>query len=235
MAVVIPSAGQVGTLYAVSRSDWVAINDRIAMVFEVQRLASLITRYLPNYPDLLKACQEWKSTTLPALIAQAVQANLFATHAAETLTNLSGQLASLKPSDSLPQAVRFIFHVQFEALQQDAGKQSQAADQLTPQINNFVSQNRTTDAALLKVSQNLGPGWTEIVGPIRALESAMSDVQNGWSAVQTAFGSAAASEPTLTTAELLGLDVQAAIKSWNAVASDALAFDSQVTSQSSTV
>jgi hypothetical protein len=85
------------------------------------------------------------------------------------------------------------------------------------------------------VIAELGPGWAGIAGPIATLEGAMTDVQSGWNAVQAAFGSAAASQADLTTAELLGADVQAAVNSWNAVASNAVAFDSQVTSQTSTV
>lgn len=235
MAVVIPSAEQVGALYTVPRSDWVAINNRVAIVIEVQGIANQISRYIPNYNSLLAACQQWKSTTLPTLIAQAVQASLFATRASSTLTTLSGELAPLEPSDPLPDTVRFIFRVQFEALQQDAGKLSQAAGQTTPQITNFVAQNRAADVSLEKVLHELGPAWEQIGGPITTLEGAMSDVQGGWSAVQTAFGDAAANQATLTTAELLSADVQAAITSWNAVAQDATAFDSQVSSQTSTV
>jgi hypothetical protein len=235
MAVVIPSAEQVGSLYTIPQSDWVAINGRVAVVIEAAGIADQVSQYVPNYDRLLAACQQWKSQTLPGLVTQSVEANLFASQAASILTKLETELQPLKPSDPLPDSIRFIFRVEFAALQQNAGKLSATSSQLSPQIGSFVAENRAADAALERVISSLGPGWEGVEGPIVSLEQAMSDVANGWTVVQSAFGIAASSQADLTTAALLDLDVQTAINSWNAVASTAAAFDSHVTSQTSTV
>jgi hypothetical protein len=204
-------------------------------VIEAQGIANLVSQYVPNYSRLLAVCQQWNSQTLPGLVSQSVETNLFANQAASILTRLGTELQPLKPSDPLPDSIGFIFRVEFAALQQSAGKLSAASSQLGPQIGSFVAENRAADAALEHVISPLGPGWEGVEGPIASLEQAMQDVANGWSAVQTAFGAAASSQADLTTAALLALDVQTAIKSWNAVAATAVAFDSHVTSQTSTV
>jgi hypothetical protein len=235
MAVVIPSAGQIGSIYTVPQSDWGAINNRVALAIEVEEVADEVTKYIPNYASLLAACQQWKSQTVPGLISQSVQTSLFATQAAGILTKLATELQPLKANDPLPDSIGFIFRVEFAALQQNAGKLSAASDQITPQINNFVTQNRATDVSLEKIIGALGPGWEGIDGPITSLENAMSDVTNGWSAVQAAFGVAASQQPDLTTAALLALNVQVTINSWNALATTAAAFDSHVTTQTTAV
>jgi hypothetical protein len=235
MAVVIPSAGQVGNLYTIPQSDWIAINGRVAVVIEAQGIANLVSQYVPNYSRLLAACQQWKSQTLPGLVSQSVETSLFSNQAASILKKLETELQPLKPSDPLPDSIKFIFSVEFAALQQNAGNLSTASSKLSPQIATFVAENHAADAALEHVISSLGPGWEGVEGPIALLEQAMSDVANGWSAVQDAFGTAASSQADLTTAALLALDVGTAIKSWYAVAATAVAFDSHVTSQSSTV
>ena len=229
MSVVIPSAGSIGTLFAIPEADWVSINDRVGLVIDAQNLASEIEQIIPNYAALLTACELWRPTTFPGLIAQAAYTSAFAAQAAETLGDLAGALKSLQPEDPLPVAVKFIFTVHFAALRDTAAEHSTTLDEIATQTSTFVAENRATDAVLQNIIDRLGPGWQDVAGPIGSLESAMSDVQTGWSSIQADFAAAANPPPDLTTAAVLAADVGGAITSWNTVGEEAVRFDSMAT------
>ena len=125
--------------YAVPASDWIVINDRVAITIEVQNVAPEIEKYIPNYPDLLQVCTTWRSATWSGLIAQAVNTELFGNDAAMVLGQLSSDLSGVKPDDPVPASVSFIITVQFQALAQTAGQQGTTASGLADQIAAFVS------------------------------------------------------------------------------------------------
>jgi len=216
MNVVLPTAGSVGSVFAIPRDDWSKIQNRVAVMLQGQ--PEELAPYIPNIEALVSVCQRWQSETFPGLLSQAVDTNQFATRAAQTLTDLSTELKPLKPDDPLPHSITFIFNVQFAALRDMAVQHAATVDALTPQINAFVAENRAADAAL---EQLLG----EVVeAAFSSLEDALSEVQGGWSQIATELGAAASSQVTLTTADLLALDVQSAIASWQQTAADAAAF-----------
>jgi hypothetical protein len=228
MSVDIPGAGTVGSFFAIPADDWSAINARAAVVVADQGIAAEISHYIPNYPALLAACQQWPAQTFPGILAQAYETNVFATQAAKTLGELATDLAPLKPNDPLPQAITFIFTVQFAALRDSAGTQETTFRDLAGLLTTFVTENATADQALAAIVEELGPAWQPITGPTGALDSALQDVQAGWGNLADAFGAAASSAPTLTTAALLALDLQGVTASWNDVAIAATTFISTV-------
>lgn len=235
MSVALPVAGTVGSLYTIPQSNWIVIKDRAAVVIEDQPLAQEIIRYVPNFDALVAVCKQWLSHTFPGIVAQAVDTSAFSLQAAKTLTELSQDLRPLKPNDPLPDTIRFIFTVQFAALHKTATEQIATCHTLASQTNDFVNQNRAADRALDTIIGQLGPAWQPIGGPLGAFETAMGDVQQGWTSVAAAFAAAASTPTTLTTAQLLALDVQAAIESWKSVATNAADFMSAMSSHSEVI
>lgn len=230
MSVDIPGAGTIGSVFSIPANDWTAMNARAAVVVADQNIAPEISQYIPNYPALLAACQQWPAQTFPGILAQAYETSVFASQAAKTLGELATDLAPLKPSDPLPQPITFIFTVQFAALRDSAGSQQTNAATLTNVFSAFVTENATADQALAAIANQLGPEWQSIAGPTGSLDAAMQAVQSGWGALATAFGAAASSQPTLTTAALLALDLQSVIASWTALSTEATSFISMVPS-----
>jgi len=219
--VVLPEGSGLIPPYAVPASDWIVINDRVAVTIEAQNIASEIEEYIPNYPDLLQVCTTWRSATWSGLIAQAVNTELFGNDAAEVLGKLGSDLSGLKPDDPVPASVSFIITVQFQALAQTAGQQGTTASGLAGQIAAFVSANRAADASLEKLPLD---GWSPIAGPISSLETATADIQTAWSAIASQLRTAAGGQVEITTADLLASNLSTAITSWQALANAAGAF-----------
>jgi hypothetical protein len=218
--------------YAVPASDWVLINDRVAIAIEAQNIAPEIEKYIPNYPDLLQVCTTWHSATWSGLIAQAVTTELFGTDAAKVLGQLSSDLSSVTPGDPVPSSVSFIIAVQFQALAQTAGEQGTTASGLADQIAAFMSANRAADASLEKLTLD---GWSPIAGPIGALETATADIQAAWGAIASQLQAAAGGQLKITTAALLASNLGTAITSWKALAKAAGAFVSMASNLTSEV
>jgi len=219
--VVLPEGSGLIPPYAVPASDWIVINDRVAVTIEAQNIASEIEEYIPNYPDLLQVCTTWRSATWSGLIAQAVNTELFGNDAAEVLGKLGSDLSGLKPDDPVPASVSFIITVQFQALAQTAGQQGTTASGLAGQMAAFVSANRAADASLEKLPLD---GWSPIAGPISSLETATADIQTAWSAIASQLRTAAGGQVEITTADLLASNLSTAITSWQALANAAGAF-----------
>jgi hypothetical protein len=217
--------------YLVAQSDWIAIDNRVTLVIEMQQIATVIKQYIPNYPDLLDVCTAWRETTFPDLIAQAVTTNLFATNAAQTLERLSAELAGLTPTDPVPDPVRSIIRVQVKALAQSAGQQAAASAGLQQPIAAFVSANRATDAALRETPLD---GWSSVAGSISSVEGAMANVQQSWASISTRLAAASGDQVQVTATDLLSIDFQAAIAGWTALGNAAAAFDSMVSGLNST-
>lgn len=213
--------------YAVPASDWIVINDRVAIAIEVQNIAPEIEKYIPNYPDLLRVCTAWRSATWSGLIAQAVNTELFGNDAVKVLGQLSSDLSGVKPDDPVPASVSFIITVQFQALALTAGQQSTTASGLAGQIAAFVSANRAADASLEKLPLD---GWSPIAGPIGSLETATTDIQAVWGAIASQLQAAAGGQLKITTAGLLASNLGTAITSWQALAKAAGAFVSMASS-----
>jgi hypothetical protein len=228
--VVFPEGTGLIPPYAIPASDWIVINDRVAVTIEAQNIAPEIEKYIPNYPDLLQVCTTWRSATWSGLIAQAVNTELFGNDAAEVLGKLSSDLSGLKPDDPVPASVSFIITVQFQALAQTAGTQGTTASGLAGQIAAFVSANRAADASLEKLP--LG-GWSPIAGPIGSLETATADIQTAWGAIASQLQAAAGGQLKITTAGLLASNLGTAITSWQALAKAAGAFVSMASDLSS--
>lgn len=219
--VVFPEGTGLIQPYAVPASDWIVINDRVAITIEVQNVAPEIEKYIPNYPDLLQVCTTWRSATWSGLIAQAVNTELFGNDAAMVLGRLSSDLSGVKPDDPVPASVSFIITVQFQALARTAGQQGTTASGLADQIAAFVSANRAADASLEKLSLD---GWSPIAGPIGSLETATADIQTAWGAIVSQLQAAAGGQLKITTADLLASNLGTAITSWKALAKAAGAF-----------
>ena len=217
-------------LYSVARSDWIAIDNRVTLAIDMQQIATVVKQYIPNYSDLLDVCTAWRETTFPGLIAQAVTTNLFATKTAHTLNCLAADLAGLNPSDPVPDPVRFIIGVQWKALAQSAGEQATASAGLEQPIAAFVSANRAADAALEETPLD---GWPSVADSVSSVEEAMTHVQQSWASISTQLAAASGDQVQITTADLLSIDLQAALAGWTALASAAAAFDSMVSGLSS--
>jgi hypothetical protein len=230
--VVFPEGTGLIPPYAVPASDWVVINDRVAIAVEAQNIASEIEKYIPNYPDLLRVCTKWRSATWSGLIAQAVDTELFANNAATVLGQLSCDLSGLKPDDPVPASVSFIITVQFQAMAQTAGQQGTTASGLVNQIAAFVSANRAADASLEKLPLD---GWSSIAGPIGALETATADIQTAWGAIASQLQAAAGGQMKITTAGLLASNLSTAITSWKELAKAAGDFVSMASNLTSEV
>jgi hypothetical protein len=210
--------------YTMPAADWAAINRRVSTAIEMQGIAVEVEPYIPNYPDLLAVCEDWSSTTLPGLLAEATSTGLFATDAATQLQAIATHVGGLQPGDPVPAAVKFILTVKFQAFASTAGAHAQNASALTPKIQHFVSVNQATDASI--EGQSL-PGWSEITAPAAALDQAMTDLEAGWGPIAAGL-QAAASDTQVTTADLIGSNVQDAIASWTHLANTTSAFYSTV-------
>ncbi len=228
--VVFPEGTGLTPPYAVPASDWIVINDRVAVTIEAQNIAPEIEKYIPNYPDLLRVCTTWRSATWSGLIAQAVSTELFANDAAKVLGQLSSDLSGVKPGDPVPASVSFIITVQFQALALTAGQQDTTASGLAGQIAAFVSANRAADASLEKLPLD---GWSPIAGPIGSLDAATTDIQTAWGAIASQLQAAAGGQLKITTAGLLASNLSTAIMSWQALAKAAGAFVAMASNLSS--
>jgi hypothetical protein len=225
IAAVIPFPGSIGNVFVIDRSQWVAVNDRVALVIEAQPVGAEIGRIVTNYAALLNVCTQWKNSTFASLIAQAVLVNLFAQKAVDTLTKVRDGLAGLDPNDPAP----FILKVGYAAMADTAGQLHGTTFALATAIAAFVSENHTTDAILEQIGQRLGPAWQSIAGPIGQLESAIADVQGDWSQVDGILATVSNKTSTVTVADLLAADIGGAIVQWQEVQTVTLAFDSMAT------
>ncbi len=228
--VVFPDGTGLTPPFAVPASDWIVINDRVAVTIEAQNIAPEIEKYIPNYPDLLQVCTTWRSATWSGLIAQAVSTEVFGNDAAKVLGQLSSDLSGVKPDDPVPASVSFIITVQFQALAHTAGERGTTASGLTGQIAAFVSANRAADAALEKLPLD---GWSSIAGPVGSLETATADIQTAWGAIVSQLQAAAGGQLKITTAGLLASNLSTAITSWQALAKAAGAFVAMASNLSS--
>jgi hypothetical protein len=219
--VVFPEGSGLIPAYAVPASDWIAIDERVAVTIEAQDIAPEIEKYIPNYPDLLQVCTTWRSATWSGLIAQAVNTELFGNDAAKVLGQLCSDLSGVKPDDPVPAPVCFIITVQFQALAQTAGEQGTTASGLAGQIAAFVSANRAADASVEKVPLD---GWSPIAGPIGSLETATAGIHTAWGAIVSQLQAAAGGQLQITTAGLLASNLGTAISSWQALATAAGGF-----------
>lgn len=222
----IPSPTGAGALYAIDGQQWADIDQRVDSVIDAQQIADEIGQYVPNYTQLLSACEAWRSTTFPGLISQAALVAQLAVQSAGVLQQLAGDLTGLQPDDPVPSSVSFIITVQFGALAETAGKILGGVDGLTPQVDDFVAQNRTADAALAKIVASMPPGWGTLAGPLDALNGALSAVQGDWTAIDQQLTALSSGQITVTTAALLSSDITGAIDAWNALGRSATAFQS---------
>jgi hypothetical protein len=221
----------VGALYTVTTAEWQAINQRTSDVLQLQQLAQTVEQYIPTYPALLAASTQWQSQTLPGLVQQSVQVGVVSADIAAALQTLQQSTAGLSPADPLPPTAQFIYSVKFGAIADQAGLAQTALQALSPGIDAFVTQNLQANADLVQLEQNVGTIVADVVGPLGTLNTGLDALANGWSALITQLQALSAPTARVTTDMLLQADIGAGLAQWTALNDSAVAFDSQVSTQ----
>ena len=221
----VPVPGGAGALYAISADDWAAIAARVAQVIGTEDIAAQIQVYIPNYVSLLAATKAWQAD-LAKIIAQAVYVGIFAGDMVNALTALAGDLKGLTPADPVPAGIAFLFKVKFGAAARSAATIDQGLAPLAPDVDAFVAQNKTADAAIEKIIAELPPDWKTIGGPLTLLDGAFTLVQQGWGGLAAQLTTLSGDHPGITTAALLAADLTAINKAWTDLGNAAAAFAS---------
>jgi hypothetical protein len=224
-AQMIPTPDGAAQFVEISQTEWTDLNQRAHFVVQDKAIATEITKTVPNYPDLLKTCEDWIETTFPGMIQHAIYVAGFSTQAADTLDKLQTDLDGVKPGDPVPDNVSFLIRVNYQALAQSAANIIGELDPLDPLVTEFVQQNQEADKALEKEVSQFGSGWESLVDPLGALDYALAKVGPGWTEINNGLSNIANGTIEITTAGLLSSDLISAGSAWRQVGAAAAAFD----------
>ncbi|GAB3829216.1 hypothetical protein [Hymenobacter jeollabukensis] len=230
MSLKIASAS-VADLYTVPASAWAAIHQRVKMAQIAQPMASEIQTMLPHFPDLVTACQQWQSSTFPAIVAQSRLLAAYAAQALQDFTPLAATVAALDPGAPLDPAVHSQAQAALLGLSQRTSVLSKAFDDLKPQINNFYIVNGQVDTEAARYAGQLGFLGESITKVTQAVDDATGQVLGEWGAIADDLDTLTAQQVDLTVDVLLSLELQTALLVWQGIGEEVAGFQRNLVDQ----
>lgn len=211
-------------VFTVPQSDWTAISKRVSLVILAEAIAGEIAQALPEFPKLLGVCRSWKATTFPGLVEQSRALADYAGEALIRFTALQGDVAGLDPNREPPAAVRATALVALSKLAQHSAALQNAFEPLSDALAVFTTENEVVDAQVGTYAARLGPDWQSITAPSAALDQAIGRVKGTWLAIASDLNRVVQGQIDITTAFLLGLELQVALNTWSGLRREASAF-----------
>lgn len=221
----LTAAGQ-GALFTVPESDWTAISQRVGMTLLAKGIASTIAKFLPDFPDLVTVCQQWKDTTFPTLVSQSQAVATYAGEAIGSFTKLQQKLVGLAPDDPLPPDVETEASAALDELSTSTHDLASPFADLTEIVRAFYDENGIVDAKIEAYADRLGAHWQSIAAPAKAIDEATGRVMGAWQAIDDDLANVASGSIPITTPFLMGLGIDAAVNAWTGLKQEASAFPS---------
>ncbi|HEU5003918.1 MAG TPA: hypothetical protein VFW71_14240 [Actinomycetota bacterium] len=207
----------VAAVLVVPENDWTAISKRVGLAALASDIASSIQVYLPHFGDLVAASAIWASTTFPGIVDESRLLAKYCSQAQSAFGELSRSLQGLGPNDPLPPAVRTEAQGVIENLAASTAVQDGTCKALFAAVLTFTTVNQTVDGAIAEYARRLGPDWAAITASTAAVNQATGRVLGGWQAITDDIGAIARGQVPVTTALLLGLGIDEAIREWAAL------------------
>ncbi|HEX8217141.1 MAG TPA: hypothetical protein VF577_06730 [Allosphingosinicella sp.] len=228
-AVPILADDSTSALFSVPTTDWAAISNRVGVVRLAAGISDEMTQVIACYPALLAGCQLWSGTTFPGLASAAANVSGLAA----TARNELGAVKLLVPAtgnDQLPPETVALIETHFATLSAAAKPVAQQVAALTIAIRSFAGVNAEADAQAQARIAQLGPGWSDLAGPLASVEAALGATEGSWSALNDDLSDLGSGEIPITTALLTSLAIDSALGSWANVGREADAFAASVPS-----
>lgn len=226
---IIPSPGSVGSLYEISHGQWSAINDQAEVAVSLQQIGPVVTREIPNFPQLLAVCTQWQASTYQSLIAQSVLIGTFAASVPGVLGQIVTGLASVPDDAPLSPSQAFLCRVQFEAFANHAGAVQTNVAGLVPDLAAFTAQNLAADASLQAIAQQLPSSWQSVAGPLQQISVSLTEVAGGWNNIVAQLQQLATGDVTFATTGAARSAIAGAIPAWTGLGQAAAVFDHNAT------
>lgn len=171
-----------GSLVRVARDDWTAISQRVGYTSRLRAIAGTVAEHLPEFPALLVACDAWRDTTFPAVVAASIQLGSYSKEAFEVF---SGLLASTDWSVPLAPEVQD----RVRRTLKDLAARTRALDAefrgVATAVAAFYEVNRSVDTEVGAFVERLGPSWGSILPATTAVGRATGLVRGAWEALSS--------------------------------------------------
>lgn len=224
MSVPALASASLGSLFTIPADDWTALNRRVGLTYLAHGIAPVIAEYLPSYAALDAACARWRSATFGALVAQSGALAQYASGAEASFTGVQTAIAGLPPGQQLPAPVLAQAGSAITALAASTATFNATFGSLCDDVLAFTSANAATDAQIDAYRQRLGPDWTALGPETDAVDRAAGLVLGTWQAMAHDLAAIAADPIEITTQFLLSLEIAAALRSWQGLQAEAVAF-----------
>jgi hypothetical protein len=226
------SNSNVVSIFTIPASDWTVINKRVGLVLEIAPIQQTIITYIPSYPVLLQSSTLWEQITFTALITQS---GLLAAYAATAITNFSSLNDAVKkisdPAAKVPADVQQQTATLLRQLSADTAPLVSAFNTISGQVLQFLNNNEVVDGQIAAHKGQLGTFWAPVGDVINALENAAGLVTGTWSAIRDDLANAIVLPVDVTMPFIESLNLDAAIKSWQTIQAEAIAFPVTVAGQ----
>lgn len=227
MSDTVIASSETGALFTIPRASWQQVHDRVSLCLSAENIQNVIAQSLPDFPSLIVVCKTWRDKTEPGLVEHAENVAAYAQKAIDSFTTLNRSIATLEPSDPLPDATKTQAETTFRSLDDGTTTLRGLVSQLSDQLIAFQSTNARVDAQVAGYQSKLGPYWQSIADANNALESATGQILGAWEAIGDDVALVVREPDRITTSFLLGLDIQAALGTWTQLKNEATAFPSE--------
>lgn len=216
----------VATIYTVPAADWQAIKQRVSWVLaaENQWYTGIINANVPQFPNLVAACQQWQAGTFPSLARQGQQLADYADHAGQTFHPLAVTVAALDPNATLPPALASQLQAALADLNQRTATIRQSCQALVPELNTFYLVNGLVDQEILSLESQYNLSIPAVAQELQTMSNATGQLLGDWSAIANNLQQVATGQVELTLAILSSMDLQAALSAWQTIESQAKGF-----------
>ncbi|MFL6052872.1 MAG: hypothetical protein ACJ72W_08150 [Actinoallomurus sp.] len=221
---------RLGSLYTVPEEDWAAIHQRVDYAENLRDIAGDVARYLPAFPTLVDACEEWRTTTFAGIVISAARLSGYSAQAQDAFSKLEASADWNGPLSSDVQ--QRVVHT-IDELAASTAALAQEFNPLAVAVSSFAQVNRQADAEIDAYRRRMGPEWRTILPSTQRVDDATGLVNGAWQALTADLEALAAglSPDDVTGPFVLGLEIAVAERAWGNLKDEANAFKQQAPAQ----